>query len=84
MLNPTTIVYFAALVLGRQATGTDGAAAGVVFVVAAFVASASWQLLLAGSGGVLGRLLTSARGRFITTVTSSVVIAALAVGLALG
>jgi len=84
MLNPSTIIYFAALVLGRQATGMDGAAAGTVFVVAAFVASASWQLLLAAGGGVLGRLLTSARGRFLTTVTSSVVIAALAVGLALG
>jgi len=84
MLNPSTIIYFAALVLGRQATGMDGTAAGTVFVVAAFVASASWQLLLAASGGVLGRLLTSARGRFLTTVTSSVVIAALAVGLALG
>jgi arginine exporter protein ArgO len=84
MLNPSTIIYFAALVLGRQAAGTDGAAAAVVFVVAALVASASWQLLLAGSGGVLGRLLTSTRGRFLTTVTSSVVIAALAVGLAVG
>jgi arginine exporter protein ArgO len=84
MLNPSTIIYFAALVLGRQAAGTDGVGAGVVFVVAAFAASASWQLLLAAGGGVLGRLLTSARGRFLTTLTSSVVIAALAVGLVFG
>lgn len=84
MLNPSTIIYFAALVLGRQAAGTDGAAAGITFVAAAFAASASWQLLLAASGGVLGRLLTSARGRFLTAVSSSVVIAGLALGLILG
>jgi arginine exporter protein ArgO len=84
MLNPATVIYFAALVLGRQAAGADGAAAGAAFVVAAFAASASWQLLLAASGGMLGRLLTSARGRFLTTVASSVVIAVLAVGLVFG
>jgi arginine exporter protein ArgO len=81
MLNPATVIYFAALVLGRQASGADGAAAGVVFVMAAFAASASWQLLLAASGGVLGRLLTSPRGRFLTAIVSSAVIAVLAVAL---
>jgi arginine exporter protein ArgO len=81
MLNPATVVYFAALVLGRQADGNDGIAAATAFVVAAFVASASWQLLLAAGGGVLGRLLTGARGRFLTALASSTVIAALAVTL---
>jgi arginine exporter protein ArgO len=81
MLNPTTVVYFAALVLGRQAAGNDGVAAGTAFVMAAFAASASWQLLLAVGGGVLGRVLTSARGRFLTALASSTVIAALAVAL---
>lgn len=88
MLNPATVVYFTALVLGRQAddgsTGTVGTVGGVVFVAAAFLASASWQLLLAAGGTVLGRVLTGPRGRFATAIGSSVVIAALAVGLVVG
>ncbi len=79
ILNPSTVVYFTALVLGRQAD-TD-AVAGAVFVTAAFIASASWQLLLAAGGGLLGRVLTGPRGRFGTAIGSSVVIAVLAVGL---
>ncbi|GHH64002.1 LysE/ArgO family amino acid transporter [Streptomyces umbrinus] len=79
MLNPTTVVYFAALVLGSSA----GAAAGLleqgVFVLAAFVASACWQLLLAGGGALLGRVLTGRRGRLVTALVSSTVILALAV-----
>jgi arginine exporter protein ArgO len=79
VLNPSTVVYFTALVLGRQ-SDTDALGA-TVFVVAAFVASASWQLLLAAGGGLLGRVLTGPGGRFATAVGSSVVIAVLAVGL---
>ncbi len=76
VLNPATVVYFTALVLGGRAD-----AGGVVFVAAAFLASASWQLLLAAGGGLLGRVLTGPRGRFATAAVSSAVIAALAVGL---
>jgi arginine exporter protein ArgO len=79
ILNPSTVVYFTALVLGLR-TGTD-ALAGAVFVAAAFAASASWQLLLAAGGGLLGRVLTGPRGRFATAIGSSLVIAVLAVGL---
>jgi arginine exporter protein ArgO len=79
LLNPATIVYFGALVLGRRAD--DGLSGGgeALWVGAAFVASASWQLLLAGSGSLLGRLLTGARGRLWTALTSSAVIAVLAI-----
>jgi len=76
LLNPATIVYFAALVLGRGGSG-----GGVWFVAGAFLASASWQLLIAGSGALVGRLLTGERGRRITALVSSAVIAVLAVGL---
>ncbi|NIK58283.1 LysE family transporter [Kribbella shirazensis] len=77
MLNPWTVIYFAALVLG----GSEIAGAGerIVFVVAAFVASASWQLLLAGGGALLGRLLTGPTGRLVTALASSAVIVVLAV-----
>ena len=66
LLNPATIIYFAALVLGRQAAGNRSAVESVVFVVAAFAASASWQLLLAAGGTAVGRLLTGPRGRLVT------------------
>jgi len=84
LLNPATIVYFAALVLGRQASGSLSAAASAVFVVAAFLASASWQLLLAGGGSLIGRVLTGPRGQLGTALVSSAVIVALAAQLALG
>jgi arginine exporter protein ArgO len=61
MMNPVTVVYFTALVLGRQAAAAAGSADQAVFVVAAFVASASWQLVLAGGGAFLGRVLTGSR-----------------------
>jgi arginine exporter protein ArgO len=54
-MNPLTVVYFTALVLGRQAAAAPGRADQAVFVVAVFVASASWQLVLAGGGAFLGR-----------------------------
>lgn len=76
LLNPATVVYFAALVLGRGGTGGGG-----WFVLGAFLASASWQLLIAGGGSLVGRLLTGERGRVITALVSSAVIAVLAVGL---
>jgi arginine exporter protein ArgO len=80
LLNPATIVYFGALVLGRRAV--DGLDVGSEAVLAAaFVASASWQLLLVGGGSLVGRLLTGPRGRLVTALVASLVIAALAVWL---
>jgi arginine exporter protein ArgO len=80
LLNPATIVYFGALVLGRQ-DAAEPPALQAVWVAAAFVASASWQLLIAGSGSLLGRLLTGPRGRLGTALVSSLVIVLLAAGL---
>lgn len=77
-VNPTTVVYFAAIVLGNQDLVAT-AAEGVAFVLAAFVASASWQLALAGGGALLGRTVTGQRGQRITGVVSALVIAVLAV-----
>jgi arginine exporter protein ArgO len=76
LLNPATVIYFAALVLGRGGSG-----GGAWFVVGAFLASASWQLLIAGGGSLVGRLLTGERGRVITALVSSAVITILAVRL---
>jgi arginine exporter protein ArgO len=79
LLSPMTVIYFAALVLGGSESMT--AVERAVFVSAAFVASASWQLLLAGGGALLGRALTGHLGRLLTALGSSTLIAVLAVRL---
>ncbi|WP_306329641.1 LysE family transporter, partial [Streptomyces venezuelae] len=81
ILNPMTVIYFAALVL---ATGPSAPATPLdrtVFVLAAVVASASWQLLLALGGTLLGRTLAGRRGRLVTALASSTLIVVLAVRL---
>ncbi|MFD9395147.1 LysE family transporter [Streptomyces sp. NPDC060000] len=79
LLNPTTVIYFAALVLGNGTTESARPTEQGVFVLAAFLASASWQVLLAGGGALLGRALTGHRGRLVTALVSSAVMTVLAV-----
>ncbi|KUL24794.1 LysE family transporter [Actinoplanes awajinensis] len=76
LLNPATVIYFAALVLGAGGVG-----GGVWFVLGAFLASASWQLLIAAAGSLSGHLLTGPRARLLTTLLSSAVITLLALRL---
>jgi arginine exporter protein ArgO len=59
LLNPLTVVYFGALVLGLPVAGAGGAdpAGKAAFVVGAFLASLSWQTLLAAFGALLHRRL---------------------------
>ncbi|MDG4775139.1 LysE family transporter [Solwaraspora sp. WMMD792] len=86
LLNPMTIVYFAALVVGHQGGAADSTSSlllvGAVFVAAAFVASASWQVLLASGGALLGRTLASPRGRLVTALVGNGIIGLLAIRLA--
>jgi arginine exporter protein ArgO len=79
IVNPLTVVYFGALVLGSQAGVVVSLAEQAVFVAAAFAASASWQLVLACGGAMLGRSVTGSRGRLSTALASSALIAGLAV-----
>lgn len=81
MMNPITVIYFAAMVIAAQGTTTPNPWDKAVFVLAAFLASASWQLLLAGGGALLGRALTGPRGRLLTSLISSAVIIGLAIHL---
>jgi threonine/homoserine/homoserine lactone efflux protein len=78
LVNPSTVVYFAALVGGSTVVFTDPMQAAV-FVVAAGAASASWQLVLAGVGAGLGRVLTGPAARRWTAVVGAGVVLALAV-----
>jgi hypothetical protein len=67
LLNPATVVYFAALVLGGGA-GDGGAA----FVLGALLASASCQLLVASGGSLVGWVLTGGRGRLTTALVGTI------------
>ncbi|MFI7243670.1 LysE/ArgO family amino acid transporter [Streptomyces qinglanensis] len=81
LMNPMTVIYFAALVLAGQGSTPLDRWDRAVFVLAAFVASASWQLLLSGGGALLGRVLTGPRGRLCTSLVSGTVIIGLAAHL---
>ncbi|MEV7982453.1 LysE family transporter [Streptomyces sp. NPDC086519] len=83
LLNPTTVIYFAALVVGTRSAEPVRPVEQGVFVLAAFAASASWQLLLASGGALLGRALTGHRGRLVTALLSSCVMLGLAARMAL-
>ncbi len=80
-INPATVLYFAAIVLGGTVQ-LDGPAEGVVFVAAAFAASASWQVFVASVGSGLGTWLhlslAGPRGRRTTGVVAALAVAALA------
>ncbi|MEU7699732.1 LysE family transporter [Streptomyces sp. NPDC039028] len=81
ILNPMTVVYFAALVLATGPSAPATLPDRTAFVLAALAASASWQLLLALGGTLLGRILTGPRGRLATVLASSALIVVLAVRL---
>lgn len=83
VLNPLTIVYFSALVLALRNDDWPPMG-GLMFVVAAFAASASWQALLAVGGALVGRVLTSDKGRLGTALVGNGVIIFLAARLLLG
>ena len=82
LLNPMTIIYFAALMLGLPEIGS-GVEQKTAFVVGAFGASLSWQLLLAAVGALAHRRLP-ARFQIGVSLVGNVVIAAFAVRIALG
>ncbi|MFF0432785.1 LysE family transporter [Streptomyces sp. NPDC004327] len=84
LLNPMTVIYFAALVLATGPAAPATPPARTAFVLAALLASATWQLLLATGGTLLARTLTGPRGRLTTALASSTLITVLAVGLVTG
>jgi arginine exporter protein ArgO len=83
LLNPVTVAYFAALILGLQADTLTGNGSKALFVAGAFAASAAWQLTLVGFGAFLHHRLPP-NAALVTGLVGSVVIVAFAVRLALG
>jgi len=82
IVNPTTVVYFTALVLGLPAV-TGGLAERIAFAVGAFLASISWQSLLAVVGALVHRRLPP-QARLYTSVAGNLIVLALAANIARG
>lgn len=93
-VNPATVLFFAVVVAGGSllpdggpaaSSGTGlGLAPALLFGAGALVASASWQLVLALGGTLLGRALAGPRGRLGTALASSGLMVVLAVAMLLG
>jgi threonine/homoserine/homoserine lactone efflux protein len=82
LINPPTVIYFVSLAIALPEVSAD-LASRAAFVVGAFLASLSWQELLAVAGSMLhGR--RGARLQRTTAVVSSVLILALAARIAFG
>jgi len=80
LINPLTVVYFAAFILGSglaEDLTTTGAA---LFVVGAFLASLSWQIGLAGIGAIARHRLPHGF-RIGAVVTGNLLIIAMAVAI---
>jgi arginine exporter protein ArgO len=79
-VNPTTVIYFLALVVGQQGTGAIRGSwdVALLFGLGALLASALWQLLLVGGGAALGRAVTGGRGQLLIAVTSGAIMLVLA------
>ena len=82
-VNPATVITFSAVVLGRPVDAAGLTPTVLLFAVGAFVASAAWQLLLAGGGSVLGRLLAGRRGQLAIAAASALLMLGLAVAVLL-
>ncbi len=83
LLNPVTVTYFAALILGLGSTGA-GPAEKAAFVVGAFTASLAWQTLLAAVGAFLHRRLSPHLRAGVVLLGNAIILAfALVIGAGL-
>jgi threonine/homoserine/homoserine lactone efflux protein len=73
LMNPLTVAYFAALILGSENLSILAAPQRLSFVVAAGLASLSWQSLLAGIGALARKHLTP-RFQQGTSIAGNVVV----------
>jgi arginine exporter protein ArgO len=83
VVNPTTVVYFAAVVIGLGIAGELASGEGALFVAGAFLASLSWQTLIASIGAFAGHRL-SLRARRLVSVIGNLVILIIAVVIVVG
>jgi threonine/homoserine/homoserine lactone efflux protein len=83
LLNPLTITYFTTLILGTRSNITTSPAGAALFISGAFLASLSWQSVVACLGG-FGHERLSPKLRFITFAAGNSIIILLGLLLLLG
>jgi len=75
LINPTTVVYFAALVIGLGVAEGMSAGDGALFVTGAFLASLSWQTVLATVGAMAGRRLPAGAQTLLSVLGNLLILA---------
>lgn len=83
LLNPLTITYFTTLILGLRANIASSSWEAGLFISGAFLASLSWQTIIASVGG-FGHERLSPRLRLITFAAGNSMIILLGILLFLG
>jgi len=82
ILNPVTVTYFTALILGMQGSSPSSLNA-ILFISGAFIASFSWQSFLASVSGIAHKHL-SAKLQLATFTVGNLVIIGFGVAILLG
>ncbi len=82
LLNPVTVTYFTTLILGMEGFSSSSVSA-IFFVSGAFIASLSWQSLLASISGIAHKHL-SAKLQLATFAVGNFVVIGLGVMILLG
>jgi threonine/homoserine/homoserine lactone efflux protein len=83
LLNPVTVTYFTTLILGMRADSSQSSVSAILFVSGAFLASLSWQSLLASISGIAHKRLP-AKIQTATFTIGNLVVMALGVAILLG
>jgi len=78
LINPTTVVYFAAVIIGLGVAQDMNPSQGALFVTGAFLASLSWQTAVAAVGSFAGQRL-STRARSVAIIIGNLVILVLGI-----
>jgi arginine exporter protein ArgO len=82
LLNPLTVAYFAALVLGLDSLAGMGVEGRLAFVAGAGLASLSWQTLLAAVSG-LGNRIASKQAQAVTSYLGNAIVIGLGIRILL-
>jgi threonine/homoserine/homoserine lactone efflux protein len=80
IVNPATVIYFAALILGLPSVGS-GSAEKLAFVVGAALASLGWQFLISTAGSLLHHRI-SVRATAVLSLTGYGIVLLIAANIA--
>lgn len=75
LLNPMTVVYFSALILGGAAGSESTLTSRTLFIAGAGIASFTWQTLLAGSASLLHKRLPNGAQKMLSLAGNLVICA---------